>query len=346
MSYYTIPLLLLKPSQCKLFHSIKPLFGGKPTLLVLNKIDVMRLEELPPSSRAIVDEIIADPDIQHVQISCSTTEGVMELKNKACDALLAHRVETKLKGNKINSIINRIHVAVPKARDDVERPAFIPDAVKDRKKYDKNDSERRRLLKDVELEEGGPGVFNINLKSELLLFSSQLGANHVQRTIFSQIQTGRKTSSRRLWTGRISQISSTPTSPKSSRHSSEKRNGYKQRASTTTTKISFVYQILPILPFYHLFFFRPAVRLGRRTRGERSRRRPHAQNPLAKHQKIQKEPVAPSANGGPADHLGAQQLTNQGRARSEPDRAARRGAGEGSQCAETAGSRRDGCRHG
>ncbi len=88
----------------------------------------------------------------------------MELKNKACDTLLAHRVDNKIKGTKVNSIINRIHVAQPKPRDDVARPPFIPDVVKDKKKYDKNDPERRRLLKDQELEEGGPGVFNINLR--------------------------------------------------------------------------------------------------------------------------------------------------------------------------------------
>lgn len=88
----------------------------------------------------------------------------MNLKNMACDALLAHRVETKLKGSKIDAVINRIHVAQPKARDDVERPAFIPETVKLRKKYDKNDPDRRKLQKDIELEEGGPGVFNVNLK--------------------------------------------------------------------------------------------------------------------------------------------------------------------------------------
>ena len=41
---------------------------------------------------------------------------------------------------------------------------FIPDVVKDKKKYDKNELEPRRLLKDQELEKGGPGVFNTNLR--------------------------------------------------------------------------------------------------------------------------------------------------------------------------------------
>ncbi|KAF9050550.1 P-loop containing nucleoside triphosphate hydrolase protein [Panaeolus papilionaceus] len=156
-------------AQCKLFHSIKPLFTGKPTVLVINKIDVKRLEDLEPDTRAMVDEIINAEDVQVVQVSCYSEEGVMELKNKACDALLVHRVENKMKGSKVNSIINRIHVAQPKPRDDVVRAPFIPDTVKDKKKYDKNDPDRRKLQRDIELEEGGPGVYNINMKQDYIL---------------------------------------------------------------------------------------------------------------------------------------------------------------------------------
>lgn len=136
-------------------------------MLVMNKIDVTRLEDLTPENRACVDEILNMSDVLNVQVSCYTDEGVMELKNKACDALLEHRVDAKLKGNKVNSILNRLHVAQPKARDEVVREPFIPEAVKQRKKYDKNDPERPRLERDIELEEGGPGVYNINMKSAL-----------------------------------------------------------------------------------------------------------------------------------------------------------------------------------
>ncbi|KAF7303206.1 Nucleolar GTP-binding protein 1 [Mycena kentingensis (nom. inval.)] len=159
-------------AQCKLFHSIKPLFANKPTMLVINKIDVMRLEDLAPEPRALVQEIIGAEDVKCVQVSCYSDEGVMDVKTQACDALLAHRVDTKVKGAKINSVINRIHVAQPKPRDDVVRAPFIPDAVKERRKYDKNDPERRTLLRDVELVEGGAGVFNINLKENYLLANS------------------------------------------------------------------------------------------------------------------------------------------------------------------------------
>lgn len=148
-----------------MFQSIKPLFANKPTVLVLNKVDVARLADLSPENRALVDEIINTEDVRYVETSCYTDEGVMDLKNKACDALLEHRVETKLKGNKVNSILNRLHVAQPKARDDVVREPFIPEAAKSKKKYDKEDPERRRLERDIEAEEGGAGVYNINMKS-------------------------------------------------------------------------------------------------------------------------------------------------------------------------------------
>lgn len=157
-------------AQCKLFHSIKPLFANKPTVLVLNKIDVTRLDDLTSENRALIDEIINEDNVKHVQVSCYTDEGVMELKNTACDALLQYRVDVKLKGNKVNSILNRLHVAQPTARDDVSREPFIPEAVKNRKRYDKNDSDRIRLERDIEAEEGGAGVYNLDLKSELYSF--------------------------------------------------------------------------------------------------------------------------------------------------------------------------------
>lgn len=138
---------------------------------MINKIDVTRLEDLSPENRALVDEIINNDDVKLVQASCYSDEGVMDVKHAACDALLAHRVENKLKGSKINSVLNRIHVAQPKARDDVDRAPFIPDAVKQRKKYDKTDPDRMKLERDIEAEEGGAGVYNLNLKSASAFYS-------------------------------------------------------------------------------------------------------------------------------------------------------------------------------
>lgn len=133
-----------------------------------------RLEDLTPENRAFVDEIISGEGVKVVQVSCHTEEGVMDVRNTACDVLLAHRVEVKLKGSKINQVANRIHVAMPKPRDNIERAPFIPDAVKTRKKYQPNDPERRKLERDVEAVEGGPGVYNISLRSESVLKGARL----------------------------------------------------------------------------------------------------------------------------------------------------------------------------
>lgn len=108
-------------------------------------------------------------DVTAVHVSCYTDEGVNDVKTTACDKLLAHRVESKMKGTKINSVINRIHVAQPKARDDVVREPFIPDAVKSKRKYDPEDPMRRKLERDLEAEGGGAGVFNFDLKSQCSL---------------------------------------------------------------------------------------------------------------------------------------------------------------------------------
>jgi nucleolar GTP-binding protein len=94
----------------------------------------------------------------------------MAVRNAACEALLAARVEQKLKGNRINAVANRIHVAMPVKRDDVERAPFIPETVKDRKKYDKNDPDRIRLERDAEQEADGVAVFMADTKSEPILY--------------------------------------------------------------------------------------------------------------------------------------------------------------------------------
>ena len=156
-------------AQCKLFHSIKPLFLNKPVVLVINKIDIVRLSDLSAENKAFVDTITADPSVLVVEASTYSEEGVMDVRNAACEALLAHRVEQKLKGSRISGVANKIHVAMPVKRDDVERTPFIPDAVKSRVKYDKNDPDRRRLERDDEQDLNGIDVYSIDMHKNYLL---------------------------------------------------------------------------------------------------------------------------------------------------------------------------------
>lgn len=158
--------------QVKLFHSIKPLFANKSVLVVINKIDVMRPEDLDDERKELLQSITKIPDVsvEIMQLSCHTEEGIMEVRNKACDKLLTARIEQKLKSsNRMAGILNKIHVARPTARDDVSRDVFIPEAVQSLKKYDVNDPERRKLSRDIEAENGGAGVYQPDYKDAYLL---------------------------------------------------------------------------------------------------------------------------------------------------------------------------------
>ena len=151
--------------QSKLFHSIKPLFLNKPVILVINKIDIVRMTELSPENRVYIDSILSDKSVISVEASCYSDEGVMAVRNAACEALLAARVEQKLKGTRINLVANKIHVAMPVKRDEVDRAPFIPDVVKERKKYDKMDPERRLLERDEEQALDGVDIFRADTRS-------------------------------------------------------------------------------------------------------------------------------------------------------------------------------------
>ncbi|KAK2759503.1 Nucleolar GTP-binding protein 1 [Arachnomyces sp. PD_36] len=162
--------------QIHLFHSIKPLFANKLVFVVVNKIDIKRPEDLDEETQAQLQELLKPDDVELLQLSCTTTEGVTDVKNKACDRLIADRVAHKLKSGtnssgapsgRLGDVLSRIHVAQPLGG--VQRETFIPDAVKELKKYDKEDPERRVLARDIEAENGGPGVYNVDLKDKYTL---------------------------------------------------------------------------------------------------------------------------------------------------------------------------------
>jgi nucleolar GTP-binding protein len=162
--------------QIKLFHSIRPLFANKLVFIVVNKIDVRRPEDLEPELQEEMQKMLKTGDVEMLQLSCTTTEGVTDVKNAACDKLLAERVAQKLKsgsnnagtpGGRLGDVLARIHVAQPMGG--VQRETFIPDAVKGLQKYDKNDPNRKRLERDLEEENGGAGVYNIDLKKTYTL---------------------------------------------------------------------------------------------------------------------------------------------------------------------------------
>ena len=163
-------------AQIQLFKSIQPLFLNKLVFVVINKIDVLRPEDLDAESKLELDSMLKLGDVELLQLSCATEEGVTEVKNAACERLLAERVAQKLKtgsnregsiGGRLGDLLTRIHVAQP--LEGFVREAFVPEAARLKIKFDKEDPNRPRLARELEDEEGGPGVFNIDLKKDYLL---------------------------------------------------------------------------------------------------------------------------------------------------------------------------------
>merc|ERR1711962_164419 len=158
--------------QKSLFDSIKPLFNNKPLIVVANKSDVLSRGELSEDQEALFKEIEKEVEGDILEMSTVTENGVMDVKTKACDLLLQHRVEIKYRSKKVDTILNRLHVAEPVARDNKERPAFIPEAALKRQKQklepkmeDDDDMEtavpKRKTEREIELEEGDDYVLDL-----------------------------------------------------------------------------------------------------------------------------------------------------------------------------------------
>lgn len=167
-------------AQIQLFQSIKPLFANKTVFVVINKIDIMRPEDLDPEMQNRLNLILKSGSVELLQVSCTTTEGITEVKNAACERLIADRVAQKLKsgynssgniGGRLGEVLTRIHVAQPLGG--VTHKAIVPEEVKNRKKFDKNDPDRPRLARETEEAQGGAGVYSVDLKENYILENSE-----------------------------------------------------------------------------------------------------------------------------------------------------------------------------
>ncbi|XP_012217924.2 nucleolar GTP-binding protein 1-like [Linepithema humile] len=114
--------------QMKLLESIKPLFVNKPLLLVMNKADILRMEELPPHK----GDVLKNNNLPKYEMSTLTDFGVMEIKEAVCERLLAFRIDNKMKTKKVEGLLNRLHIAQPQYVDPNRIPC-IPESVRNRK---------------------------------------------------------------------------------------------------------------------------------------------------------------------------------------------------------------------
>eukprot|EP01025_Chloroclados_australasicus_P005681 TRINITY_DN1176_c1_g1_i5.p1 TRINITY_DN1176_c1_g1~~TRINITY_DN1176_c1_g1_i5.p1 ORF type:complete len:676 (-),score=94.41 TRINITY_DN1176_c1_g1_i5:473-2500(-) len=168
--------------QATLFHSIKPLFANKPIIIVCSKCDVRKPEELGPEDVARIEHMAKEavrisgadpntnPETMVMTMSALTETGVMNVKQVACERLLANRVGTKVQGKKITDVVNRVHVAIPKPRDDIQRPPCIPASVEEvRRRKEAGIASNMVTEKQLQEMHGGAGVYISNLRKNYLL---------------------------------------------------------------------------------------------------------------------------------------------------------------------------------
>ena len=146
----------------------------------------MTPEDLEPDLQKELEELVTgNSNTELLQLSCITQEGVQQVKNAACDRLIADRVAAILKAGqasqaadattptgRLGDLLARIHVAQPIGG--IVRETFVPDAVKNgtHKKFSMDNPDRRKLERELEDENGGPGVYNLDMKRDYDLADS------------------------------------------------------------------------------------------------------------------------------------------------------------------------------
>lgn len=148
--------------QLSLFRSIRPLFQGKPIVIVLNKCDVFKLSDLSPADHEAVMTAIDESGAKFISTSTLTDIGVGDLKQMACQLLLEARVEEKEQSSRFQAIQNRLYLAQPKSRDKIKRDVYIPESFIEEQNIPVEERTRRKTQRDLEWEGGGPGRYQAN----------------------------------------------------------------------------------------------------------------------------------------------------------------------------------------
>lgn len=93
----------------------------------------MTPDQMPADNQKLLQEFLDEYKIPMLLTSTVTEDGITAVKEKACNLLLAQRVEMKMKGKQVSNIMNRLHVATPRPRDNKKRDVSIPQEVLERR---------------------------------------------------------------------------------------------------------------------------------------------------------------------------------------------------------------------
>ena len=87
----------------------------------------MKYSELREESKQQLESLAKDTNAFLIQMSNQSGDGIADVKAKACEILLDHRLTQKAKDpKKQEQILNRLYVAQPKKRDNKDRGVNIP----------------------------------------------------------------------------------------------------------------------------------------------------------------------------------------------------------------------------
>ena len=75
-----------------MFKSIKPLFQAKPLVIVLSKIDLQNYAKLSEEEKGQIEALAKEANAYLIKMSNITGDGINDVKSKACDILLDHRL--------------------------------------------------------------------------------------------------------------------------------------------------------------------------------------------------------------------------------------------------------------
>lgn len=173
--------------QLSLFANIRPLFAAKPLILVVNKTDVQPWDTLEAGRKSRIEAAATDCKAHIIPMSNVTENGVSDVKNYACEELLKQRVEMKVAGKRMSSVINRLTVTAPVARDNIVRDSAIPESVvKARAAKASGEGKtgmRKRLQKDIEREAGGAGVYSMDYSQQYDLKKEEWNSDMIPETM-------------------------------------------------------------------------------------------------------------------------------------------------------------------
>ncbi|KAL8444423.1 hypothetical protein Emag_005518 [Eimeria magna] len=186
--------------QVALFKSVHVLFKNKPKVIILNKTDKVNPSDLAPEVKDLLKQVETEAEVSLAATSTLTGDGMDEAKNVACELLLQQRMMRKAAAV---ASANPAAAAAAAATGDtplasaaaaaalgvrgaaasmlhvsnVQQPRqpHIPESVLREQELKRRGIEiqRRKLERDIEEEEGGPGVYSYDMRKNHILANDE-----------------------------------------------------------------------------------------------------------------------------------------------------------------------------